>query len=50
VFSFVDPISPFTSDVLKLPDLQLKMKVLGELVEASEDAVKRKELIALLVS
>ena len=46
----IDPIPDFTSDVLKLLDLRLIMKVLSKLDEASNDAVKREELIALLMS
>jgi len=46
----VDPIPDFTTDVLNLLDLKLEMKVLRKLAEASKDAVKREELIALLMS
>jgi hypothetical protein len=46
----IDPIRDFTSDVLNLLDLKLEMKVLRKLAEASNDAVKREELIALLMS
>jgi hypothetical protein len=43
-------IPSFTSDVLKLLDLRLTVKVLGKLAEAGKDSVKREELIALLMS
>jgi hypothetical protein len=46
----IDPIPSFTSDVLRLLDLRLEVKVLSKLAEAGEDAVKREELIALLMS
>jgi hypothetical protein len=42
--------SEFTSQVLTLLDMKLKMKVLNKLVEANQDKVKREELIELLMS
>jgi len=45
----IDPIPDFTTDVLNLLDLKLEMKVLRKLAEASNDAVKREELISLLI-
>lgn len=46
----IDPIPDVTTDVLNLLDLKLEMKVLRKLAEASKDAVKREELIALLIT
>jgi hypothetical protein len=46
----VDPMSDFTTDVLSLLDLRLQIKVLRKLSEASEDVIKREELVALLMT